>query len=166
MPNIANDSTASGPVDYVDYFTKQLPLELARLANLRDELEKRQGGLSAVQAAMEDREVARKTLADAEAKAAVVDAALRDREATVTAREQKVVLAEKDFEAKQKAADAAAKARDADLTRREKACAFAEDDLKMRENDLAKGQAKLAADRHNLDNHIAAFQQKVASLNI
>ena len=45
MPNISNDG---GPIDYIAYFTKQLPQDLARMAELRDELEKRQGAMTAV----------------------------------------------------------------------------------------------------------------------
>jgi uncharacterized protein YhaN len=47
-----------GGMDYVQFFTKQLPLDLARLAELRDELEKRQGAMSAVESALKDRDAA------------------------------------------------------------------------------------------------------------
>ena len=35
--NVSNDSAAT---NYVDYFTKQLPIDLATLASLRDEIAK------------------------------------------------------------------------------------------------------------------------------
>ena len=47
--DIANEKK---PVDYLAYFTKQLPRDLAALATLRDELEKRQGSMTAVEDAL------------------------------------------------------------------------------------------------------------------
>ncbi len=47
--DIANEKK---PVDYLAYFTKQLPRDLAALATLRDELEKRQGAMTAVEDAL------------------------------------------------------------------------------------------------------------------
>ena len=44
-------SNGSGGIDsnkFIDYFTKQLPLDLAQMATLRDELERRQGAMTAV----------------------------------------------------------------------------------------------------------------------
>jgi hypothetical protein len=46
-------SNGSGGIDsskFIDYFTKQLPLDLAQMATLRDELERRQGAMTAVDA--------------------------------------------------------------------------------------------------------------------
>jgi Skp family chaperone for outer membrane proteins len=47
--DIANEKK---PVDYLTFFTKQLPRDLAALATLRDELEKRQGAMTAVEDAL------------------------------------------------------------------------------------------------------------------
>ena len=54
--NISNDNPS---VDYVDYFTKQFPQDLAKMAALKDELAVRQGALSAAQDAIADREKAK-----------------------------------------------------------------------------------------------------------
>ena len=64
--NISNDAT---PTDYVEYIAKQLPKDLAQYVKLRDELAKRQGALSAAEAALADREKARGELAAAQAQA-------------------------------------------------------------------------------------------------
>ena len=58
--NISGDTPG---VDYVAYFTKQLPKDLAAMAALRDELAVRQGALSAAEAALADRDAAAKVLA-------------------------------------------------------------------------------------------------------
>jgi hypothetical protein len=55
MPALTNDTAAFDPVEY---YTKQLPLDLARLTALRDELAKRQGALTAVDEIHKDREAA------------------------------------------------------------------------------------------------------------
>ena len=49
---VSNDTPA---LNYVEYFTKQLPVDLANMAMLRDELAVRQGALSAAQDAITDR---------------------------------------------------------------------------------------------------------------
>jgi hypothetical protein len=55
MPGLINDTAAFDPVEY---YTKQLPLDLARLTELRDELRKRQGAMTAVDEAQKDRDAA------------------------------------------------------------------------------------------------------------
>lgn len=47
--NVSNDAPA---VNAIDYFTKQLPIDLANMVQLRDELEKRQGAINAVESAL------------------------------------------------------------------------------------------------------------------
>ena len=64
--NVSNDSPA---VDYVQYFTKQFPQDLAQMATLRDELAKRQGAMSAVEASLKDREAAKAELEKAKVQA-------------------------------------------------------------------------------------------------
>ena len=66
MPAVANDAAAFDPVDF---YTKQLPLQLAQLTELRDELRKRQGALTAAEEALKDRDDAARLLADAKANA-------------------------------------------------------------------------------------------------
>ena len=71
---VANDIPQ---MDYIDYFTRQLPLNLASMAALRDELVVRQGALSAAQDALQDRDLARqeREAAAADREQARVDAA-------------------------------------------------------------------------------------------
>ena len=69
MPNVSNDTAA---VNYVDYFTKQLPKDLAAMAVLRDELAQRQGAMSAVEDANKLKEQAAAALETAKTEAAAM----------------------------------------------------------------------------------------------
>lgn len=65
-------SNGSGGIDsskFIDYFTKQLPLDLAQMATLRDELERRQGAMTAVDEANKAKAEADALLASAKAEA-------------------------------------------------------------------------------------------------
>ena len=159
--NIANDTT---PVNYVDYFTKQLPVDLANMAALRDELAKRQGALTAVEASLEDRTKAADELAKARAEA---DGILADAKAVnASTREEAAALL-----ASAKAADAKSKTKAAELAGREKDVAAAEAALasktaalEAREAKVADALATLGADRTALDARVKDFQAKVASI--
>lgn len=162
-------SNGSGGIDsskLIDYFTKDFLTDLGKMAVLRDELEKRQGSMTAVDAA-------NKKLADADAyaanKKAEADALLVDAKAKaddLKATKSALDVREKDV--------AAAEAKSAiDSASKEKALATKEASLVSREEALAKAQAELkaaqdtlATDRVNLDARIKALQDKVASINI
>lgn len=162
-------SNGSGGIDsskLIEYFTKDFLKDLGKMAVLRDELEKRQGSMTAVDAA-------NKKLAEADAyaanKKAEADALLVDAKAKADdLKATKVALdaREKDL--------AAAEAKSAtDSAAKEKALATKEASLATREEVVAKAQAELkaaqdtlATDRVNLDARIKALQDKVASINI
>jgi len=162
-------SNGSGGIDsskLMEYFTKDFLTDLGKMAVLRDELEKRQGSMNAVNAA--NAKVAeadayaqnKKTDADtllSDAKSKVEE--FKATKSALDAREKDLAAAET-----QAAADSAAK---------EKALATKEASLVKREEALAKAQAELktaqdtlATDRVNLDARIKALQDKVASINI
>ena len=73
--NVSNDSPT---VNYVDYFTKQFPKDLAEMATLRDELAKRQGALSAVEESLKDREAAKAELEKAKVQALAASRSFKD----------------------------------------------------------------------------------------
>lgn len=162
-------SNGSGGIDsskLMDYFTKDFLKDLGKMAVLRDELEKRQGSMSAVDAA-------NKKLADADAYAestkAQADTLLADAKATNADSKAKSVALdarEKDLTAleKQALADSAAKAKE--LTTKEAGLASRETALIKNESALAVAQDTLASDRVNLDARVKALQDKVASINI
>jgi len=160
---VSNDSPA---VNYVDYFTKQFPIDLANMAALRDELAVRQGALSAAQDAVADRERAKQELdaANAEAAALKVDATA-DREAA----KQELADAKakaKDLNAQAKAALADAVDRETAVELREKVVADREVFQTATQAEIESQQADLKAKTAALDARVKAFQDKVAALTV
>ena len=160
--NVSNDSPA---VDYVQYFTKQFPQDLAQMATLRDELAKRQGALSAVEESLKDREAAKAELEKAKVQA---DDLIAEAKADNAAAKAKLA----DVKAKEKAFDDKSAEVTADLENRAKVVAKQEADaaakletLDKRQADLDKRQAELAAQEQALQVRVKAFQDKVAALS-
>lgn len=161
--NISNDTPG---IDYLTYFTQQMPKDLAAMAALRDELAVRQGALSAAEDTVKLKAQAAAALESATAEAAALRA------------EAKVYVQEA------KAQKAAADKREKDLNdrddkmvemfaTREKALSVKETQVQSQMNALdAKDarlfadQAQLESDRLALDARIKAFQDKVASINV
>jgi chromosome segregation ATPase len=162
-------SNGSGGIDsskLMEYFTKYFLTDLGKMAVLRDELEKRQGLMTAVNAAAAKAAEAdsyaesKKTDADtllADAKAKVEE--FKATKAALDAREKELAAAETQAAADSATQEKALAAKEASLVKREEALAKAQAELKTQ-------QDTLATDRVNLDERIKAFQDKVASINI
>lgn len=168
--DIANEKK---PVDYLAYFTKQLPRDLAAMATLRDELEKRQGAMTAVEDALKIkadaaalRAQAQSELDAARKETAAISHELKIKIDLADAREKAADQRDSDFEKRNREVNADLLARDKALRQREDTVVAAERDLSGREARLANGEAKLAADTKALDDRIKAFQSKVAALNV
>ena len=165
--NVFNDSPQ---IDYVDYFTNQLPKDLAAMAQLRDELARRQGALTAVDDANKLRTEAAAILADAQTQYADLTAKARTEYdssmAKIKAAQSKLDSTLKELNAREKAFDDSYAARVADVTRRETNSAILEKELADMQTRLDLQAAKLTADRAALDARIKAFQDKVASLAV
>ncbi len=158
--NISNDSPS---MDYVQYFTKQLPQDLAKMAALKDELEKRQGALSAAEAALADREKAKEELANAKLQAAQIlsDADKKNTEAAakkadLDARDKLTATNEANF-AK------FVSIKEAEIAKAESVIASWNADLSALEAKLADKSSKLDSDRAALEARIKAFQDRVSS---
>lgn len=162
-------SNGAGGIDsgkLMDYFTKQFLKDLGQMAALRDELEKRQGSMKAVEAANKakaDAEAYAQTLKgetdinlaqakEANAVAKALQKSLDNREADLNTREGKL---DKDTTALAKAVEA-----------HKKAVADSEASLQNAQNELKIAQDKLVADQAALDARVKAFQAKVASINV
>ena len=169
-------SNGSGGIDsskFIDYFTKQLPLDLAQMATLRDELERRQGAMTAV-------DEANKAKADADALLASAKAEAEDLVTQASLQKQLAdkLLAElnqqqKDLDLKQINFDNDMDFQNAELNKRAKAAdkrdaalVDREITVKQKEKDNLAKQAELAQYQSELDVRIKAFQDKVAALNI
>ncbi len=165
--NVFNDRPQ---IDYVDYFTNQLPKDLAAMAQLRDELARRQGALTAVDEANSLRAEAAAKLADAQTQYADLTAKARTEYdssmAKIKAAQSKLDNTLKELNAREKAFDDSYTVRVADITRRETNTAILEKELADKQTRLNVLDAKLVADRAALDARIKAFQDKVASLAV
>ena len=159
---VSNDTPA---LNYVEYFTKQLPVDLANMAMLRDELAVRQGALSAAQDAVADREVAKQELAKARETAAAImaDAKTVVDAANITLSNAKAK--EIEVVALDKTVNAVLATRESDVAKREKAADTKAASLASQQADLDKRAATLADQESSLQARVKAFQDKVAALS-
>lgn len=161
---ISNDGSSN--VDYVKYFTKQLPLDLARLASMRDELEKRQGALTAVEDSLADRAKARKELEDAKTEAADIVASAKADAAAAAKKKSDIEIRDKEQTTRETNFTAYVIDKEAELAAKERRLNSIQSDLDARKDTLDSLSSKLNAERAALDARIKAFQDKVAALNI
>ena len=159
--NVTNDKP---DMDYVDYFTKQLPQDLAQMAALRDELAKRQGALSAVEQANADREKAAGELADAQLESARILSIAKESQAKATAKEKHAVQREKEFELKFAAVKADIEAKQAEQDRKEKELNAKYEDVTLKALAISNREAQLAVEQAAFAVRVKAFQDKVASI--
>jgi chromosome segregation ATPase len=159
--NVSNDTPS---MNYVEYFTKQLPVDLASMAALRDELAVRQGALSAAQDAVTDRATAAAELTAARSQAADLVAVAKDREEKSKAKAAELTARESAVTDSIKAFDAASAERGTALGLREKASDTREARQQRIQADLDAKAAQLSADQAALDARVQAFQDKVAAL--
>ncbi len=160
--NVSGDTPG---VDYVEYFTKQFPQDLARMAALRDELATRQGALSAAEAAVADRDTASKELTAAKSEAAAIlaeakDVATKTKEAAAAAKARETAVAATEVALADKV-----KTVEADLAVRLKACENLEVGQAKLTAELTARSEKLDADVADLKARVQAFQAKVAAIS-
>ena len=159
--NISNDTPA---LNYVEYFTKQLPVDLATMAALRDELAIRQGALSAAQDAVADRAKAAAELATAKTQAAEMVAAAKDKNDKAKVKTDELAARETELADQVKAFETFSAERDAALTIRENTFDTRERRQSENQTRLDALEAKLAEDQASLDARVKDFQAKVAAL--
>lgn len=159
-------------MDYLNYFTNQLPKDLAQLAALRDELAVRQGSLTAAEDAMADRKQAADELADAKASAKKMLDDAKETLADAKSKLAKLKLDRDAFDEAKAQADKAAEEREMLLSRREASWNINEERqqkaaaaLDAREAALDARDTALARDTQALAVRVKAFQDKVASLS-
>jgi hypothetical protein len=160
--NIVNEQPN---VDYVTYFTQQLPKDLAAMAQLRDELAKRQGALSAVEKANKDREKAAKVLEAATAEAATIVADAQKVADASAAKKAELYVLETELVADRKSFVSEAAAKTSDLMNREQQVANREAAVAALQTEYATKLQALDADRAALNARVKAFQDKVAALS-
>jgi hypothetical protein len=97
MPSIGQVPQAT---DFVKYFTTDFLKDLGAMAQLRDELEKRQGSMSVVEAAQRDRDEAALELAKAKDAAAVILDEAKQKKDTDTRKEKEFEINREDVRKK------------------------------------------------------------------
>jgi exonuclease VII small subunit len=167
--DISNNNGGINSGKLVDYFTKQFLKDLGEMAELRAELEARQGALSAVDDANKLRTDAEAYTAakKAEADDNLLAAKLKNAEADIRNINLDKALAAFEVTAK------TAKIANEELDAREKSLSGRLKSLVESEAAVAKANEKadallatLEADRATLDARIKAFQAKVAAINV
>jgi chromosome segregation ATPase len=160
--HIINDTPG---MDYLTYFTTQMPKDLAAMAALRDELAIRQGALSAAEDTVKLKAEAVAVLEAAKAEAAAMVADTKVKNAEALAKKKAQDIREADLNARETNLTAQFAARDQDLTQRETQAQTQLESLERIADQLAADQAQLFSDRAALEARIKAFQDKVAALN-
>jgi len=163
MPTIDQTPQAT---DFVKYFTTSFLKDLGAMAQLRDELEKRQGSMSVIEAAQRDRDQAAVELAKAKTDAAAVLEDAKQRKAKVDELEAKVKAREDALATQTAAFNEASAAKNLALVKREKTVDALAQEQERRQGDLDSKDTQLFADDAALQARIKAFQDKVAAINI
>ena len=169
-------SNGSGGIDsnkFIDYFTKQLPLDLAQMATLRDELERRQGAMTAVDDANKAKLEADAILASAKAESEDLVKQTNSQKQIADKLIQDLNQQQKDLDLKQINFDNQVDFQNAELNKRTKAADKRDDVLteretivKQKELDNSAKEAELAQYQIELDSRIKAFQDKVKLLSV
>lgn len=152
-------------MDYMDYFTNQLPRNLATMAALRDELAIRQGALSAAQDAVADRAKAADELAAARVTAAEMVSGAKDARAALKTDQAQLKADRTAFDAAKADNDAALATRADLLSRQEASCNANELRQAVKAAALDARDAELTSATQALEARVKAFQQKVAGLS-
>jgi len=165
-------SDGKNGIDYVTYFTKQFPLDLAAMAKLRDELEARQGAMTAVDDANQLRkdaeDIKAKAIADTTAARNAADQYLADakaKNAEVNAKVSELAAKEKEFTRAKSDYESNRAVDEKSLAERIKAVAAKEAQIASREASVAAAEADLKSKQDSLDARVKAFQAKVAALS-
>ncbi len=160
--NISNDST--GSPDYIGYFTKQFLTDLGKMAQLRDELAKRQGALSAVEATIKAKDAADVYALDKKIAAdAILEKALESKE-TAEALVAELKAEGKSLDDRIAISDAELAQREKDVATREKKVQANANELDVRFGELKAGNDKLDAATAALDARIKAFQDSIKNI--
>lgn len=161
--NITNDGAQT---DYITYFTKQLPQDLANMAALRDELALRQGALSAVEDSAKLRAEAAALLASTKDECATLKTDTQAKNAEANAKKTRQDIRETDLNAREAAATKSAEDTQASLTSQALMLGKLEAALIAREGKLEEGLVALAAGKADLDARVKLFQAKAAALAV
>ena len=160
--NISNDST--GSPDFIGYFTKQFLTDLGKMAELRDELAKRQGALSVVEATIKAKDDAEAYAAGKKADADALLATAKEAKATAETLVAELKASGKDLENRIALSDAEIAQREKDVATREKKVQANANAIDVRFGELKIANEKLDAATAALDARIKAFQDSIKNI--
>lgn len=154
------------PAKFLEYVQKRFSTDLANMVKTRDELAMRQGALTAVKDAAEDRQRAASALADALMEADILRAAAKA--VSEAAAKQKTDLDEREatLNAKQETLNVLNITRTQALDKREKELAIQAVALAEERKDLTALNETLQTNQAAFETRVDAFQKKVASLSL
>lgn len=164
--NISNDAGGIDSSKLIEYFTKDFLTDLGRMAALRDELEARQGAMSAVAQINADKEEAKALVEKAKADFAERDKHHKEKAAELKAKKAALEAAEAELENRIKDFEAASVAQNKSLTAREEALAVKTAANETYALTLDAKSESLKQDREALDARVLAFQEKVAAISV
>lgn len=160
--NIVNDNPN---VDYLTYFTTQMPKDLAQMAALRDELSKRQGAMSAVESAIADRAAASEELKAAKTEAKELLADAKNKNVAATTKGKELDAKELALNIRYADVEVVLQSKTNAVIERERLVSANETSLSLFQAKLEERAAQLDADRAMLESRVKVFQDKVAALS-
>ena len=164
--NVQGDTGTVDSAKFLGYIVNQFPGDLKSMIEARDELAKRQGAMSAVEAAVADRAAASAALESAKAEAKDLLADAKDKNAAATAKGKELDVREKAFNAGCASMEEVLQSKSNAVAERERLAFANETSLTAFQTRLEERAAQLDADRAVLDSRVKAFQDKVAALSV
>ena len=164
--NVHGDTGTVDSAKFLEYIVNQFPGDLKSMVEARDELAKRQGAISAVEAAVADRAAASAALEAAKAEAKDLLADAKDKNAAATAKSKDLDTREKAFNAGCASMEVVLQSKADAVAERERLASANETSLAAFQTRLEERSAQLDADRAVLDSRVKAFQDKVAALSV
>lgn len=164
--NVHGDTGTVDSAKFLGYIVNQFPGDLKSMVEARDELAKRQGAMSAVEAAVADRAAASAALEAAKAEAKDLLADAKDKNAAATAKGKDLDVREKAFNAGCASMETVLQSKSDAVAERERLASANETSLAAFQTRLEERAAQLDADRAVLDSRVKAFQDKVAALSV
>lgn len=163
--NVFDTNGSMDSAKFLEYIVNQFPGDLKSMVEARNELAKRQGAISAVDAANSDRAAAKLLLDNATEEAKAMVANTKAKNAAATSKLQELDAREAVLNARSKDMDTELNARADVLSQREKRNATIEASLSALQLSLDERAMKIDSDRSALDARVKAFQDKVAALS-
>jgi chromosome segregation ATPase len=162
--NITNDASSLDAGKFLDYIKKNLSSDVAQLVAAKDELAKRQGALSAVEATIKAKDAADVYALSKKVDADAILEKAKEAKATAEALVAELKNNGAELEARIAVNDAELAQREKDVATREKKVQANANELDVRFGELKAENDKLDAATAALDARIKAFQDSIKNI--